>query len=142
MAKTVLKKQMRIVRTDSGNPPLREEWPEKAGQTWSPGSLVDRDANGYVQLTSGDDATIIDIQHPATSHQAVAFTKIQGVTGGLDDVIKHDASAGTFYISDTADNRVLTVHMTGLNPNDYYASVGNAFGQVDPLTGIRERTWR
>jgi hypothetical protein len=91
--------------------------------------------SGDLLLTSGDDATIIDIQHPGTSHQAVAFTKIQGVTGGLDDVIKPDASAGTFYISDTADNRVLTVHMTGLNPNDYYASVGNAFGQVDPLTG-------
>jgi hypothetical protein len=25
--------------------------------------------------------------------------------------------------------------MTGLNPNDYYASVGDTFGQVDPLTG-------
>jgi hypothetical protein len=57
------------------------------------------------------------------------------VTGGLDDVIKPDASAGTFYLSDTADNRVLTVHVTGLNVNDYYASVGNAFGQVDPTTG-------
>jgi hypothetical protein len=91
--------------------------------------------NGDLLLTSGADDTIIDIQNAGTSHQAVAFTQIQGVTGGLDDVIKPDASAGTFYISDTADNRVLTVHMTGLNPNDYYASVGDAFGQVDPLTG-------
>ena len=91
--------------------------------------------NGDLLLTSGSDDTIIDIQHPGTAHQAVAFTTIQGVTGGLDDVIKPDASAGTFYLSDTADNRVLTVHMTGLNPNDYYASVGDAFGQVDPLTG-------
>ena len=91
--------------------------------------------NGDLLLTSGSDDTIIDIQHPGTAHQAVAFTTVQGVTGGLDDVIKVDASAGTFYLFDTADNRVLTVHMTGLNPNDYYASVGDAFGQVDPLTG-------
>ncbi len=54
---------------------------------------------------------------------------------GLDDVLKVDASAGTFYLSDTADNRVLAVHATGLNSNDYYASVGNAFGVVDPQTG-------
>jgi hypothetical protein len=92
--------------------------------------------NGDLLLTSGDDSTIIDIQHPGTSQQAVAFTKIVGATGGLDDVIKVDASAGTFYLSDTADNRVLTVHMSGLNPNDYYVSLGDAFGQVDPLTGI------
>jgi hypothetical protein len=91
--------------------------------------------NGDLLLTSGADDVIIDIRNPGTAHQAVAFTKVQGVTGGLDDVIKPDATAGTFYLSDTADNRVLTVHMTGLNPNDYYASVGNAFGQVDPITG-------
>lgn len=90
--------------------------------------------NGDLLLTSENDI-IIDVQNPGTAHQAVAFTQIQGVTGKLDDVIKVDASAGTFYLSDTADNRVLTVHMTGLNPNDYYASVGDAFGQVDPLTG-------
>ena len=90
--------------------------------------------NGDLLLTSEND-TIIDVQNPGTAHQSVAFTQIQGVTGSLDDVIKVDASAGTFYLSDTADNRVLTVHMSGLNPNDYYASVGDAFGQVDPLTG-------
>jgi hypothetical protein len=38
-------------------------------------------------------------------------------------------------LSDTADNRVLAVHVNGLNVNDYYASVGDAFGQVDPTTG-------
>ena len=91
--------------------------------------------NGDLLLTSGADDVIIDIHNAGTAHQAIAFTKVQGVTGGLDDVIKPDASAGTFYLSDTADNRVLTVHVSDLNPNDYYASVGDAFGQVDPLTG-------
>jgi hypothetical protein len=59
----------------------------------------------------------------------------QGVTGGLDDVIKPDATSGSFYLSDIADNRELTVHATVLHGNEYYASVGNAFGQVDPSTG-------
>ena len=27
---------------------------------------------------------------------------------------------------------MLTFHVTGLNLNDYYASLGNAFGQIDP----------
>src|SRR6516164_3834319 len=55
----------------------------------------------------------------------------------LDDVIKPSSGAGTFYLADTRDNRVLAFHVTGLNVNDYYASVGSlgAFGQIDPTTG-------
>jgi hypothetical protein len=93
--------------------------------------------NGDLLFASGADQTIIDVHNPGTAHQSVSFTQVQGVPAGagLDDVLKVDASAGTFYLSDTADNRVLTVHATGLNSNDYYASVGDAFGVVDPLTG-------
>jgi hypothetical protein len=100
--------------------------------------------DGDLLLSSGDDGVIIDIQKPGTAEQAVAFTQIQGVTAGsagLDDVIKPNASSGTFYLSDTSDNRVLAFHLSGLNPNDYYASVGSldAFGQIDPTTGIFTR---
>ena len=93
--------------------------------------------NGDLLFSGGADQTIIDVHDAGTSHQSVAFTQIQGVPAGagLDDVIKVDASAGTFYLSDTADNRVLAVHATGLDSKDYYASVGDAFGVVDPLTG-------
>ncbi len=37
----------------------------------------------------------------------------------------------------TATEKVFTFHATGLNPNDYYASVGSlhAFGEVNPTTG-------
>jgi hypothetical protein len=96
--------------------------------------------NGDLLLTSGDDGAIIDIKHPGTATQSVTFTPIQGLPSGpagLDDVIKPGASAGTFYLTDTNDNRVLAFHVTGLNVNDYYANVGslNAFGQVDPTTG-------
>jgi predicted secreted protein len=100
--------------------------------------------NGDLLLTSGADGTIIDIQNPGTSKQAVAFTTIQNIppasvgNAGLDDVIKPSATAGWFYLTDTKTNKVYSFHATGLNTNDYYASVGSlqAFGQVDPTTGI------
>ena len=97
--------------------------------------------NGDLLLSSGDDGVIIDIHNPGQLSQTVSFTPIQGLpTGpaGLDDVIQPSATAGTFYIADTADNRVLAVHVSGLDTADYYASVGslNAFGQVDPTTGV------
>jgi hypothetical protein len=97
--------------------------------------------NGDLLLTGGDDGAIIDIKDPGTSHQSVSFTPIQGLPSGpagLDDVIKTNATSGTFYLADTNDNRILSFHVSGLNPNDYYASVGSldAFGQVDPTTGV------
>jgi hypothetical protein len=98
--------------------------------------------NGDLLLSSGDDGVIIDIHNAGQLSQTVSFTPIQAFNGvaahGLDDVIQPSATSGTFYIADTADNRVIAVHVTGLNPADYYASVGSfgAFGQVDPTTGV------
>ena len=97
--------------------------------------------NGDLIFSSGNDGDILAIEHPGAPGQTMKFTPIRGVTpgnAGLDDVILPSATSGTFYIADTKNNRVLKVHMTGLNLNDYYASVGslNAFGQVDPSTGV------
>jgi hypothetical protein len=96
--------------------------------------------NGDLLLTSGADGAIIDIKNAGTAQQSVSFTDVAGVTSGnagLDDVIKPSASSGTFTLTDTATNKVYSFHATGLNTNDYYASVGSlkAFGQVDPATG-------
>ena len=98
---------------------------------------------GDLIFSSGAGGTIIDVANPGTAKQAVSFTSIADIPAasagnvGLDDVIKHNAKAGTFYLTETATNKVVTFHATGLNPDDYYASVGalNAFGQVDPTTG-------
>jgi predicted secreted protein/uncharacterized membrane protein len=100
--------------------------------------------NGDLLLTSGADGTIIDVQNAGTASQAVSFTTIKGIpaasigNAGLDDVIKPGATAGTFYLTDTKTNKVYSFHATGLNTNDYYASVGSlkAFGQIDPTTGV------
>ncbi|HWK46330.1 MAG TPA: hypothetical protein VNT30_16535 [Stellaceae bacterium] len=96
-------------------------------------------SNGDLLFSSGADGVIIDVHNPGASTQSVSFTQVQGFTPGsvgLDDVIKPSATSGTFYIADTKDNRILQVHVTGLNVNDYYASVGNEFAQIDPTTGI------
>jgi hypothetical protein len=98
-------------------------------------------SNGDLLLSSGDDGVIIDIKNPGTKQQSVSFTPIAGViagSAGLDDVIKPGATSGTFTLTDTATNEVLSFHVRGLDTNDYYASVGSlhAFGQVDPTTGI------
>lgn len=98
--------------------------------------------NGDLVLSGNADGTIIDIHNPGLVSQSVSFTPIQSFGGvaasSVDDVIQPSATSGTFYIADTADNRVLAVHVSGLNTADYYASVGsfNAFGQVDPNTGV------
>jgi hypothetical protein len=97
--------------------------------------------NGDLLFSSGADGVIIDIHHVGQASQTVTFTPIQGVApgnAGLDDVIQPSSTSGTFYIADTADNRVLAVHVSHLNTSDYYASVGSlgAFGQVDPATGV------
>ena len=98
--------------------------------------------NGDIVFTSGDGGVIIDVHNPGQgAKQTVSYTPIKGVTAGsagLDDVIKPGATSGTFYVSDSKGNRVQSFHVTGLNPNDYYVSLGgkqNAFGQVNPLTG-------
>ena len=85
-------------------------------------------------------------RHPESRHrqQAIAFTPIQGIpaasvgNAGLDDVIKPSATSGTFLISDAKDGHVISVHVSGLDPNAYYASVASlgAFGQVDENTGV------
>ena len=98
---------------------------------------------GDLIFSSGADGTIIDVANPGTARQSLSFTSIAGIPAasvgnvGLDDVVKPDATAGTFYLTETATNKVVSFHATGLNPNDYYASVGalKAFGQVDPTTG-------
>jgi hypothetical protein len=94
--------------------------------------------NGDLLLSSGDDGPIVDVHHAGKADQSVSFTQISdgkgGFAHGLDDVIETDAMSGTFYLTDTANNTVESFHITGLNPNDYYASVSSqgGFGSVDP----------
>src|ERR1700676_1891632 len=97
--------------------------------------------NGDLLLSGGADGTIVDVHHAGKADQSVSFTHISdgkgGFASGLDDVIKTNASSGTFFLTDTSGNKVESFHITGLNANDYYASVSSlgGFGSVDPATG-------
>ena len=95
--------------------------------------------NGDLIFSSADGGVITQIHNPGATNQAVSFTEIKGVTAGsagLDDVIKTNATSGTFYVSDAKGDRVQSFHVRGLNAADFYGSVGNAFGQIDPKTGV------
>ena len=48
------------------------------------------------------------------------------------------SNSGTFYVSDTSNNQVVAVKMTGLKVGSMYGSVGslNAFSYVDAKTGV------
>jgi hypothetical protein len=97
--------------------------------------------NGDLLLSSEADGTIVDVHHPGKGNQSVSFTEISDGHGGfandLDDVVKPDATSGTFILADSTTNKIEAFHVTGLNPHDYYASVSDlgGFGQVDPSTG-------
>jgi hypothetical protein len=95
--------------------------------------------NGDLIFSSGDGGVIVDIHDPGAKDQSVSFTPIKGVTvgsAGLDDVIKTNATSDTFYVADAKGDRFQSFHVSGLNPNDFYGSLGNAFGQIDPKTGV------
>ena len=96
--------------------------------------------NGDLIFSSGDGGVIVDVHNPGDgAKQTVSYTPIKGMTAGsagLDDVIKTNASSGTFYVADAKGDRVQSFHVSGLNANDFYAAVGNAFGQIDPKTGV------
>jgi len=48
------------------------------------------------------------------------------------------STSGTFYLSDTSNNRVLAIEAANLRKNSLFASVGslNAFVEVDQKTGL------
>ena len=90
--------------------------------------LVEDSAERRPPFSSGDGGVITEIHIPATN-QSISFTPIQGVTAGsagLDDVVKPNATSGTFTVADAKGDRFQSFHVSGLNVNYFYGSVGNA----------------
>ncbi|MBV9303956.1 MAG: hypothetical protein JOY62_14820 [Acidobacteriaceae bacterium] len=94
-----------------------------------------------LMLTSGDDGQLIFVQAPGTPAQSVSFLQLIDSTGaavsGLDDAVWTLTPKGTFFLSDTNNNRVLKIEVSNLLPSSLYASVGslNTVGNVDLDTG-------
>ena len=107
-----------------------------------PDSLKTTPGGGLV-LSSGDDGQLIFVSRPGTRSQSVSFlTLLDPSTGmavsGLDDAVFVTAEAGTFYLTDTNNNRVLTIPAEDLKPGTLYACIGilNEFAKVDLATGF------
>lgn len=96
---------------------------------------------GGLMLTSGDDGQLIFVQSPGTPQQWVSFLQLIDATGaavkGLDDAIWALTPKGTLYVTDTSNNRVLKIQLSGIQPASLFASVGslNVVGNIDLNTG-------
>lgn len=107
-----------------------------------PDSLKQLSGTSGLQLTSGDDGALIFVVNPGAMNQKVAFLNVLdplgNPTSGLDDSLFVDANAGTFYLSDTGNNRVIAIRVAGITSGQLFASSGsqNALVVVDSHTGI------
>ena len=117
------------------------------GQTNQPTTDTDSDSLvvtpfGGLMLTSGADGQLIFVNDLEQATRSVSFLQLLDTTGknssSLDDAVFVLSPSGSFYVSDTGNNRVLKVDVTGLTPMSLYASVGseNAVSSVDLSTGM------
>jgi len=98
---------------------------------------------GGLMLSSGDDGQLIFVEHPGQSNQSVSFLSLldpstgMGVSG-LDDALFATAEKGTFYLTNTGGNQVLTIEAEDLPIGSLYANVDslNEFAKVDLKTGL------
>ena len=97
--------------------------------------------SGDLMLSSGDDGQLIFVSHPASHEQSVSFLTLLDPSGnrvhGLDDAVFATDERGTFYLTDTGNNRVLKIEAEDLPAGSLYASVGSLqeFTSVDLKTG-------
>jgi len=118
------------------------------GQTNQPTTQNDPDSlkltpTGDLMLSSGDDGQLLFVGQPGTPNQSVSFlTLLDPSTGlavsGLDDAVFATAKKGTFYLTDTGNNRVLKIDVDRIPVGTLFASVGslNELAVVDIQTGV------
>ena len=98
--------------------------------------------SGQLVLTAGADGTFTLISNPGAANQTE--TTVQVKSGGvnassLDDVLFPSAASGTLYVSNTGDNDVLKLVLTGLDLNTPIVALGGSLNElafVDPTTGV------
>jgi glutamine cyclotransferase len=98
--------------------------------------------SGALMLTSGDDGQLIFVGHPGEDQSVSFLTLLDPSSGkavsGLDDAVFVTAEKGTFYLTNTNANQVLTIEAEDLPIGSLYANVGslNEFAWVDLKTGL------
>jgi hypothetical protein len=97
---------------------------------------------GDLMLSSGANAQLIFVSKPGTASQSVSFLTLldqaKQPVADLDDAAFATAHKGTFFLTDTGNNRVLKIDADGLPVGSLYASVSSlsALVSVDRKTGI------
>jgi hypothetical protein len=118
--------------TDKPNQPTSQSDPDSLKLT--PG--------GGLMLTSGADGQLIFVLASEDEHSKVAFLSLldpkRAAVTGLDDALFATSGAGTFYLTDTGNNRVLKIEAQDIAVGTLYACVGslNEFGKVNLETGV------
>jgi hypothetical protein len=118
--------------TDKANQPTSQSDPDSLKLT--PG--------GGLMLTSGADGQLIFVLNSEDEHSKVAFLSLLdpklAPVSGLDDAVFATSGAGTFYLTDTGNNRVLKIEVEGIASGTLYACVGslNELGKVNLETGV------
>jgi hypothetical protein len=105
-----------------------------------PDSLKSTPTGGLI-LTGEGDGVLTFISNPGLATQSASSLLLSGAGGATigkpDDSVYATATAGVFYVADTAANTVYAISASGLTANSsLFVSVGNGFGAVDPNTGI------
>ena len=98
-------------------------------------------ATGGLVLTGEGDGALTFITNPNTSAQSATTLKLSGANGAAigspDDSVYATAASGTFYVTDSSTGTVYAIQASGLVANtSLFVSVGNAFGSLDPTTGV------
>ncbi len=118
------------------------------GQTGQATSDTDPDSLivtplGTLMLTAEADGQLIFVENPGKPNQAVSFLQLIDPNAGanassLDDAVFVTAPAGSFYVADTGNNRVLKVDVSDLDLMSLYCSVDSmsVVGNVDLKTGV------
>jgi hypothetical protein len=97
---------------------------------------------GDLMLTSGANAQLIFVSQPGTPAQAVSFLNLldqkKQPAADLDDAVFVTANAGTFFLADTGNNRVLKIDATQLRVGSLFASLASAKAlvEVNLKTGV------
>jgi hypothetical protein len=96
--------------------------------------------NGGLILTGEGDGALTFISNPGTGPQTASSVKLSGANGATigspDDAIYATATSGTFYVTDSTTSIVYAINASGLTVGSLFVNVGNAFGSVDPSTGV------
>jgi hypothetical protein len=104
--------------------------------------VLTSEGDGLGSAFATSDGRFTLISNPGTALQTLTNVRVTNATGvnvnAMDDVLFPGASAGTLYVSDTKNNTIYAIQLTGLDPNTPIASLGsfNEVALVNPLTGV------